>query len=518
MACSSRVLVVEDDQASRAFLEIALTKQGYEVVAAEDAAGAQAQLTPASIGTFSCVVTDYLMPGHNGLELLAWIRQHDPSLATILVTAVGEKNLVAESLRGGAIDFLDKPIDLATLLLSVTRAVERTGKSRHLNESESAMKELGRAQQRMLGMDALQGLGQVDICSYPKQEAGGDFFSRFGPDPNRQFFLLTDVSGHDPQAAYISAYFQGLVRGLLGRGDSVPGTFDVFNRFLLEEWSQAGASGRLQEDIGTSVAACALLLDVAAQKATVYTQGAPAPVYCHPDGEARVVGKTGGAPLGWFPQPGSESATCSVSGGGSFYLWTDGLEALAEQHGVSALSLAHALQEAAVKKNRPAWVEAATDDILLAVVHLARNQSQDGTFQPLLAETYHGAQSAEIDRFQSLWQRSLNLAVPELSEVKLHDVLLASREALLNALEHGCGGQAAQSATFQASYCPQQRTIRVRVSDSGSGHDGHAEEQERLADGELADGHRGLILVKHLANSVIFERQGASVVMNFTWP
>jgi FixJ family two-component response regulator/anti-sigma regulatory factor (Ser/Thr protein kinase) len=514
----ARVLVVDDDPASQSFLEIALAKQGYQVVVAGDATEAERELAAGSIDSFSCVVTDYWMPDHTGLELLDWIKERDPSLATILVTAAGEREVMAQSLRSGAVDFLDKPIERGKLQSAVALAVARTRRQRHLTESASAAKELGRAQQRMLSLDASQGAERVEVWSYPKHEAGGDFFSRFRPEPDLLFCLLTDVSGHDLQAAYLSAYFQGMVRGLLTRGAPFEQIFPDFNRFLLEEWNQAEAVKRNHERLGASIAACALVIDFTRQTATVFTQGTPALVYLSPDGEARTVGETGGFPLGWFPEISARGVTCSTARGGAFCLWTDGLEELAEKQGVSPLSLAHGLREGRRLRQEPAWIRMAGDDILLAIIHLSQESPGSEHFWPLLSECYQGGQEGEIDQFQSYWRRSLMIALPELSEQRLHDCLLASREALLNAIKHGCGGRPEQHASFQVGYCAERQAVRVRVCDSGPGHHFDLGRHEQLAAEELAEEHRGLILIKHLASRVEFERNGACVVMEFSWP
>ena len=515
---AKRVLVVEDDPVSRGFLEIALARQGYAVSVAGDVTEAEQQLSPAGIGAFSCVVTDYRMPGRTGLDLLAWIKESDPSLATILVTGESERHLIAESLRGGAMDFLDKPVDGNRLHAAVARAVERTSRDRHRAESEAAVMDFRRAQQRMLGVEALRNLGRVDVYHHPKHEAGGDFFSRFRPAPDLMFCLLTDVSGHDLQAAYISAYFHGLVRGLLARGTPIQEIFPDFNRFLLEEWSQADASQPRDTNVGASVAACAVLLDFGAQTATVLTQGTPAPIYIRPDGDAEAVGRSGGAPLGWFGELVPSGGLCSIARGGQFYLWTDGLEDLAEKKGVTAPSLAFAMQAAKEGFQPSPGFEAAADDILLARIHVSEPGPAEALYRPLIVECYHGGQTGDIDRLQALWQRSLTLAVPGLPESRLHDVLLASRESLLNALLHGCGGRPDRAAGFQAAYCPARQTLRVRVDDSGPGHHFDLAGQERLAAHEPPEKHRGLMLIHRLAGNLAFERDGAGVLMDFDWP
>jgi DNA-binding response OmpR family regulator/anti-sigma regulatory factor (Ser/Thr protein kinase) len=512
-----RVLVVEDDHVSRSFLQVALTKYGYDVAAAENAAAAWEILSPAGIHTFDCVVTDYRMPDTTGLELLAWIQQRDPSLATIIITAEGEKDLVTRSLRGGATDFLDKPVALEMLHSVVATAVKRTRRQRHLDQSEAAVQNVGRAQERMLDAKVSDDRMRVEICFHPKHGAGGDFFSRFQPTPNHFCGLLTDVSGHDLQAAYISAYFQGIVRGMLERAVPMTEIFATFNRLLLEEWNQFDASSREAADIKTSIAACAISIDTTAQTATLLVQGMPAPVYWRPDGDAKIIGETGGFPLGWFPDLNCRGVEQPISGGGAFSFWTDGLGNVAEENGVSELSLACALQATKSRRQRLAETGCAADDILLAEVWLSSPHIMAAAFRPLLLEQYHGGQSGDIDLFQAYWQRSLRLAMPELPAAAEHDVLLAAREALLNALKHGCSGRPDQPATFQVACSPQSQTIRVRVDDFGPGHEFDCAHHQRLATADLPEAHRGLFLIKQLANRVDFQRGGASVTMDFTW-
>jgi serine phosphatase RsbU (regulator of sigma subunit)/anti-sigma regulatory factor (Ser/Thr protein kinase) len=434
-----------------------------------------------------------------------------------LVTARGEKALVAESLRGGAADFLEKPVDLKQLRLAVARAVAQTSRQRHLAESESAVKDIGLAQKRLLDAGIHQSREILQVYYHPKHEAGGDFFMHFRPQPDQLYCLLTDVSGHDLQAAYVSAYFQGFFRGRLMSGGTMDEVCADFNRFLLEELNDTSVLRRNRSGAGveTSVAVCGLLLDFSLTTATVIMQGMPAPIYLSPEGRAEALGSGGGAPLGWFPALRLRGTAHPVVNGGSFYLWTDGLEDVAEREGVSTLSLAYAVQRAKERGERVACLDLAKDDVLLAVIHLSVVPQPERGWWPVLAEEYHGGQMGEIDVLQAYWARSLSLALPELADERQHDVLLASREIVLNALAYGCGGDPARKASFQAAYCSARRTIRVRVEDPGPGHQFDEKQHEQLLASELVDAHRGLILARHLASDLRLERSGATVVMEF---
>ena len=513
-----QVLVVEDDPISRSYLECALIRHGYAVTLAADVNQAQEQIGSFGIHWFDCVVSDFRMPGHTGLELLGWIKARDPGLATIIVTAEGERSLIAESLRHGAFDFLDKPINVQTLQATVGRAVKQSRRQRQLAESESAIQAVGRTQERMLIPAPGDSPVRVDICFHPKREAGGDFFIRFPLSAAQHVCLLTDVSGHDLQAAYVSAIFQGVVRGMLECAAPVESVFTTFNRLLLSEWNQPDVSGLQPATTQASVAACAILIDLSLRTATVWTNGLPAPVFWGPDGSANLIGTAGGSPLGWFPDVKVTGAVQRVISGGTVCLWTDGLTAVVESLGVSELSMVAALHQAKLRGAKLVGLDSAADDILVAEISLLPLAPEADAFRPLIVEQYHGSQFGEIDEFQAFWERSLAMAVPEIPAAKMHDILLASREALLNALRHGCDGRPERNAGFQVAYSPNRRAIRVRVCDPGPGHEFQLEDHEQKAAEELIPGHRGLILLKYLSTQLETERNGATVAMDFEWP
>ena len=71
-----------------------LEKRGFVVSAAEGFQDAMAKFQAAGLHGFDCVVTDYLMPDGNGIDLLHWLRKKDSAIATIVVTMEREKSLV----------------------------------------------------------------------------------------------------------------------------------------------------------------------------------------------------------------------------------------------------------------------------------------------------------------------------------------------------------------------------------------------------------------------------------------
>ncbi len=115
-----RILVVDDDLASRTALEALFSDEGYEVELASDgfkALGRLAEFSP------DLVITDQKMPGLDGLELLRQLSSRDETLPVILLTAFGAVKSAVEALRAGAYDYLTKPADFDELLAVVERAL-----------------------------------------------------------------------------------------------------------------------------------------------------------------------------------------------------------------------------------------------------------------------------------------------------------------------------------------------------------------------------------------------------------
>jgi diguanylate cyclase (GGDEF)-like protein len=118
------VLIVDDDELVRMTLSVLVSSLGYHCLVAGDGVEAIAVLksTPVDL-----VLTDIVMPGMGGLELLRHIREQHGETDVIIATGFHEKASYAEVIKAGAIDFIKKPIDQAELEAKLARAIrERT--------------------------------------------------------------------------------------------------------------------------------------------------------------------------------------------------------------------------------------------------------------------------------------------------------------------------------------------------------------------------------------------------------
>ncbi len=116
-----RILVVEDDDISRELLVAALRSFGHQVIEASDGRQAVPIIERERI---NLVISDWMMPGMNGLELCRWIRSQDFPwyVYTILLTGRSRTEDVIEGLSAGADEFLVKPFDPVELQIRIRTA------------------------------------------------------------------------------------------------------------------------------------------------------------------------------------------------------------------------------------------------------------------------------------------------------------------------------------------------------------------------------------------------------------
>jgi DNA-binding NtrC family response regulator len=120
MLATPRILVVDDDPGQRSLLQTFLSDLGLEIVLA--ASGAEALKTLAA-QKFDMMISDVRMPGMTGLELFERLRETNSTLPVLLVTAFPQVRDAVAATRHGAVNYLEKPIDLDELSATVRDAV-----------------------------------------------------------------------------------------------------------------------------------------------------------------------------------------------------------------------------------------------------------------------------------------------------------------------------------------------------------------------------------------------------------
>jgi two-component system response regulator FlrC len=115
------VLIVDDEAGMRLALREVLRRAGWEALLAEDSAQALATLDARP--DVALMITDFRMPGMNGLELLREARRRRPALRQIMMTAYGAVEDAVAAMRAGAADYLLKPFSMETVLAVVEQAM-----------------------------------------------------------------------------------------------------------------------------------------------------------------------------------------------------------------------------------------------------------------------------------------------------------------------------------------------------------------------------------------------------------
>ena len=209
-----KVLIAEDEALARRLLQSYLERWGHEVVAAQNGAEAW-QLFAA--GEFSIVISDWVMPELDGVELIRRIRacRRPAYVYAILVTSKSQKEDIVEGMEAGADDFVTKPFDRDELRVRL-RAGQR------VIELETALRasleELAQARQRegevgakiqqtlLLGQPPhdLPGV-QVAALTVPSQQIDGDFYDFYQHNNRCLDVVVGDVMGKGVPAALLGA-------------------------------------------------------------------------------------------------------------------------------------------------------------------------------------------------------------------------------------------------------------------------------------------------------------------------
>jgi len=126
-----KILIIDDEQLYRVMLKQALAKEGYSTLEAESG---QEGLELVRAENPDLVLTDFRMPGMDGLEVMTEIHKINPRLPVVIFTAFGDVALTIKSIQVGAFDFLEKPFNPVQLKITVHNALNSVRLSNSLNE------------------------------------------------------------------------------------------------------------------------------------------------------------------------------------------------------------------------------------------------------------------------------------------------------------------------------------------------------------------------------------------------
>jgi two-component system response regulator FixJ len=136
MSSEPIVYLVDDDDGVRRSLTGLLRSDHLKVAAFASAREFLDKFEPATAG---CLVTDVRLPGMSGIELLQNLRQQGCEIPVIVITGHGDVPLAVEAMKGGAVDFIEKPFRDHVLLVAIHRALQLASEDR---EQRNAVRDI----------------------------------------------------------------------------------------------------------------------------------------------------------------------------------------------------------------------------------------------------------------------------------------------------------------------------------------------------------------------------------------
>lgn len=119
----SRILVIDDERSIRNTLKEILQYEKYDVDLAEDGAQGLEQM---SRNEYDIVLCDIKMPGMDGIEVLEKIQASFPDTPVVMISGHGNIDTAVESIKKGAYDYIEKPLDLNRLLITIRNAMDKS--------------------------------------------------------------------------------------------------------------------------------------------------------------------------------------------------------------------------------------------------------------------------------------------------------------------------------------------------------------------------------------------------------
>ncbi len=328
-----RILVADDDSVIRLILARTLTQWGHEVVTAADgdAAWALFEREP-----FRMVISDWSMPGADGLELTRRIRASAGHGYTYVVLLTGRSGTAAlvEGMDAGANDFMVKPFHGDELRARV-RAGERVlqlesdlaERGRRLGEALAASRrDLEAAAELQRALLPRPGREWPAVRSawrlHPANLVAGDVFGVHTLDARHTAFYLLDVAGHGVSSAMLSFSLSQMLspEGLLLRPAAGGGAAPVPPAEVL-----ADLNARFQADVDSMKYFTILygLIDAETDQITIAQGGHPPPVLAR-GGVIERIGEPG-FPIGMLPGLAFDEETHAFAPGDRLFLYSDGV-------------------------------------------------------------------------------------------------------------------------------------------------------------------------------------------------
>lgn len=192
---------------------------------------------------YDIFVSDINVDGIDGIELINRLRKEYPLMRAVVISAYGDINTLRAAMRGGAHDFVIKPIDfkdLADTLHKTSKVVTKLKENEAMNKKFTAISDelsVSANLQRSILPGNIVKKGSIELFAdnIPAAECSGDFYDYFWLDDTRFGIVIADVSGKNVSAAMFAVIAKTLIKSFSRVYDSPAECFKHVNKNLCNE-------------------------------------------------------------------------------------------------------------------------------------------------------------------------------------------------------------------------------------------------------------------------------------------
>lgn len=307
------ILAVDDNPVNLAYISTVLSKEGYTVYKAKDAASAKiaaVQKRP------DLILLDIIMPGEDGFSVIKYLKNHSATTSIPVIFLTGQSELESK-LTGfelGAVDYIIKPFQALEVLARVRLHLKMSIATNSLIASQAAkLKQIKEAQKSMLASPDMMPDARFGVYYKAMEEAGGDFYEVLKISENIFSYFVADFSGHDIKTSYMTSSVKALLRQNCNTVYQPMESMKMINDVLSE----------ILPD-GKYLTASYVRLNRRTRQVVIVSCGHPPVVYVPVSGEARLVTLEGDI-LGLFKDVYFGSEIIDARIGDRFYLYSDGV-------------------------------------------------------------------------------------------------------------------------------------------------------------------------------------------------
>lgn len=307
------ILAVDDNPTNLKLIEIALSKEGYRILTAENGAKARDIVIkdPPDL-----ILLDIKMPGEDGFDVIKFIKNNSSttSIPVIFLTGVSEIDAKLTGFELGAVDYIIKPFHPLEVLARVRLHLKLSIATNSLISSQAEkLRQITEAQTSLLTTPDMEPEACFGVFYMALQEAGGDFYDVLPISKDIYGYFVADFSGHDISTSYLTSSIKALLKQNCTPVYRPIESIKMMNDVLVE----------ILPD-GKYLTACYARLNRKTKQMTIVNAGHPPVVYVPVDGKPKLIEMEGDI-LGIFNDVFFGQQTIKVSSGDRFYLYSDGI-------------------------------------------------------------------------------------------------------------------------------------------------------------------------------------------------